>query len=197
MWELRPTREGVMEHKQAIEFLEIALKTLEELVHDKDFYQDLSMVAKLAAAAPGVPPKETAEFRRFLDGFLAAERALLIQSKINEDAAADILEEIARIVEVIKDVQVDILGLAARLNLVIERIRTALRDEMETLRRETRHRDIWRVIKGCAIVGIDSGSVAAVNLALPIIGGVLAAGPALLSIKVGAAVVSDVMKDKI
>jgi len=102
MWEVRPTRDSVMDRAQVIKFLEIAEKALIDLVHDPKFAHDLHTVAQLAAQAPDVPPKETVEFRRFLERFLASERALLIQSNMNEDAAVEILADIARIVETIK-----------------------------------------------------------------------------------------------
>jgi hypothetical protein len=89
MWALVPARGNVMPGTNLAAFFSVACKALEQLVADKDFDADLNVLAKLVSVAPGVPPKDTNDFRRFLESFLASEHALLIQSKMNEEAAAD------------------------------------------------------------------------------------------------------------
>jgi hypothetical protein len=197
MWDLLPPRDRPMGRDRVIEFLEVAQRTLDQLVDDKDFYHDLHLLAKLAAAAPGVPPKETAEFRNFIDRFLEFERTLFLQSGMNEDAVSHLLGDIACVAEQINDIHVDIYGMAGRLKALRERLRVIRAEEREFLQSETRCRYTWRIVKGCAIVGVDGGTAAAANLIFPILGGIVSAGPALLSIKVGAAMVSDALKDRI
>ena len=197
MWGLLPPRDRPMGRDQVIQFLDVAQKTLDQLVDDKDFYHDLHLLAKLSALAPDAPPKETAEFRNFIDRFLETERTLFLQSNMNEDAASDLLRDIAHVAEQINDIHVDVYGMAARLKALAERLRGIRAGERDTLLSEARCRYTWKVIKGCAIVGIDGGTVAAANVMFPILGGILSAGPALISIKVGAAMVSDVLKDRI
>jgi hypothetical protein len=197
MWAVLPPRDNPMSREQTIAFLDIAQKTLDDLVQDKDFHQDLDTLAKLAEAAPRVPPKETEFFRRFLNRFLVGEEALLRQSGMNVEAIDRLIMEIGEIAGAVSDIKVDIRGLEKRLIVFTENLRKARRDEMGHLETENRRRDTWKVIKGCAIVGVDGGSVFAANLVAPIIGALVSGGPALLSIEVGATMVSDVLKDKI
>jgi hypothetical protein len=197
MWALVPARGSVMPGANLVRFFSVACKTLEQLVADKDFDADLSVLAKLVSVAPGVPPKDTSDFRRFLESFLAAEHALLIQSKMNEEAAAEVLSDVRQIVELMDVAEVDVRGLALQLRLAAKRTCAAHKSENKVLQTEARYRETWKVIKGCAIVGIDGGSVAIASLIHPIIGGLVSAGPALISIRVGSTMVSDVLKDKI
>ncbi|MEY9604311.1 hypothetical protein ABIF74_009003 [Bradyrhizobium japonicum] len=197
LWVLVPARGNVMPGPNLVTFFSVACKTLEQLVDDEDFDADLNMLAQLVAAAPDVPPKETSDFRRFLESFLAAERALLIQSKMNEEAAAEILSDVRQVVELMDVANVDIRGLALQLRLAAKRTCAAHKSENKVLQTEARYRETWKVIKGCAIVGIDGGSVAIASLIKPIIGGIVAAGPALISARVGSTMVSDVLKDRI
>ena len=132
-----------------------------------------------------------------MESFLAAERALLIQSKMNEEAPVDLLSDVRQIVELMDVANVDVRGLALQLRLAAKRTCSAHKSENKVLQTEARYRETWKVIKGVAIVGIDGGSVAIANLIYPIMGGLVSAGPALLSTKVGAAMVSDVLKNKI
>jgi hypothetical protein len=195
MWELRRPRESVMPIGNIVAFLEIACKTLEDLIYDKDFDSDLALAAKLAAAAPGVPPTGTEQFDRFLDRFIGAERTLFIQSKMDEHVAANLLSEIRQTVEFLNKTHVDIRGLAQGLKRVTELTCSASKREADAVEADRRGRNTWKAIKGCAIIGIDGGSTVAAGLIHPILAGLVGAGPALVSIKVGGAMVSDVLKD--
>jgi hypothetical protein len=186
-----------MEREKVISFLDIACRTLQELIHDRAFHEDLRTLAALGAAAPMIPPRPTPTFQAFLNRFMSFERTLLIQSKMNENVAADLLHDIRQIAELIHEVEVDIHALEQRLKDVAERTCSALRSETAALTRETQSRETWKVIKGCAIVAIDGGSAWAAHLIVPIIGGLVSAGPALLSIRIGSAMVSDVLRDRI
>ena len=195
MWVEKPAGDAVMDRGSVIRFLEIAEKTLTDLVQDRKLPRDLQTVARLTAASPDVPPKETAEFRKFLDRFLGCERALLLQSGMIEAAATEILSDLEAIAEAIREPVLDVYGLQAKLNLVTERIRAARNKELVIIQRETLGKNVWRVVKGCALLGIDGGSIYIANLIVPILGGVISAGPAALSIKVGISIASEGAKE--
>jgi hypothetical protein len=115
---------------------------------------------------------------------------------MNEEAAADLLSDVRQIVELMDVAHVDVRGLALQLRLAANRTCAAHKSENKVLQTEARSRETWKLTKGCAIVCIDGGSVAIANLISPIIGGLVSGGPALISIQVGATMVSDVLKDR-
>ncbi len=196
MWELRPPRHEPMPREQVAEFLQVACRSLSDLLEDPEFLPDLRYVAELSRKAGGVPPVASQEFTRFFEEFMRAERALLLQSGMDLDSASDLLEEIDQITQIIQHFDHDVVDLGGRLEFATKLACDSSWKEADVAEQESRIRDVWRVVKGGAIVGIDGAAAAAGTIFGGIVGGVVAAGPAAASVSFGSALIYDAVKNR-
>lgn len=167
LWQYRPISNQPMTAEQLTGFLTSVCNTLDGLVTSKDFESDLEIVKEQHSALINaqseqgeLPALGTKDFQRYFDEFIEYERALLIQSGMNEYQATDLIDEIRSINRKIKHFDQDVHGLRGRLEFAATLACQAAEMETKTAKereeQEMRSKDLFTVIKGSAVVGIDS-----------------------------------------
>jgi hypothetical protein len=155
IWRLRPTPGEPLSMDKARQILQIACKTLNDLVNDPDFGKDLKHLIALAASAPGVPSANAKEFADFIAQFQRAEREMLLSSKMEERAVVELLAGTA--IEF-----ANLLALASNVDEIERRVRWLAKKtceiNLDMVREEDRAAfvdDVRNAIAGIAMVAVD------------------------------------------
>ncbi|WP_131726286.1 hypothetical protein [Ruegeria denitrificans] len=190
MMELRPTRTEVLSLNDATQMLQICCKALTDLIEDPEFSADLSNA--LSTRVDGDMPLIS-----FLDEFERMERAIAMQSGVNEAAAADL----GRSVRAVQRQLSDPIAASELLADTEDKIRLsqkmackAYRGEISPL--ESRdNRTIWSrawsATKGVSTISFNASVGAGAMVYLPGVGDMLVGYAAGKSIESGAGMIGD------
>ena len=99
IWSQRPMPGQPMTREQVIAVLGICCKAFTDLAHDKDLDRDLTEIAEISRLSGA--RREVKEFGldSFLERFRPVEHALLVQSAMPIEQAAELLDQVRRIAQ--------------------------------------------------------------------------------------------------
>jgi hypothetical protein len=157
MFKMRPPAGVPLSRQETIIFLGTACKALTDLISDHDLEKDLNLAANILHQNAPPPDLFSSGVRDFLGEFARAEIVLLLQSGMDFDAAVNLVRELRRAAEFAKDINAKTVStLRERLEPLRDKTCKATSDERNFLDKEARTLHFWRVVKGCAAIGIDT-----------------------------------------
>ncbi|MFC5584502.1 hypothetical protein ACFPOD_05225 [Nitratireductor kimnyeongensis] len=98
MWLSFPPPDRPISNQELAEILEIGCRTFSEVLSDPDYARDLEEVIALRDTVDTDAPGWLEDFRGFFERFAQRERALLVQSQMDEQAAVTLLAALREIV---------------------------------------------------------------------------------------------------
>lgn len=98
MWLSFPPPDQPISNQQLAEILEIGCQTFSEVLADPEYARDLEEVVALRGTVDTEAPGWLEDFRGFFERFAQRERALLVQSQMEEQVAVRLLATLREIV---------------------------------------------------------------------------------------------------
>jgi hypothetical protein len=195
MFDIRPIPNRKMSKEDTVEFLTIACRALVDLVHDPEVRLDLEKAASIVRDGK-IPNRSSEGFDDFLSEFERAEASLLLQSGMNFDCAADIVQELRTVAKTARSIKpTAVSGLLDLLASLQNKTCSAADEARKGIRQEKKSGSIWQAIKGFASIGVDSATAAGAFVIDPVITGPVAIGTiGAASIAYGTVLVQEAKK---
>lgn len=159
IWRLRPAPGQPLSIDKAREILQIACKSLDDAVTDRDFRKDLNHLAELAANTPRVPPAGSKEFSDFIGQFQRAERDMLMASKMEEKAVVDLLNDTQRVFGNLVDWATSADEIERRVRWLAKKVCDLNLDMVSEEKRTEFVDDVRNAIAGIAVVAVDGAAL--------------------------------------
>jgi hypothetical protein len=142
------------------EALHIGCYTLEWLIEDRDFRNDLEFVFSLKGQTVQEFQEIINDFTDF-ERFLIVEKEILIRSGLRGDTAQWLIEWCRNLRSIVNNNEISIDEVLSKINLLRAQVCTTAEEQMSLVKQATLHKRIMMGMGGALLVGLNVGVVAA------------------------------------